>query len=298
MFELRVLNGLHEGAALPLSGDKWSIGNASDSELQLCDNGIKPHHCQLSRTEEGWYVSSVDGIICNRDGKRYTTLTELQPGEIFTLDGVWLRLSDASMPWEDVSLPAETITTNKVTQAANIKIKKKFLPRWMQITTVSLLLLLTFTVTSWILQASIAQENKNESVSIKPQLVDTVALRSVLEQKLREREMLAHVRLVTSPHGIVMEGELLPEQLKILQRMVRLVNDNYQLGVTLQDNTHEKTFTLPFRIIQITSGSHANIVIEGGQRLFVGDEHDGLRLTAITADQVQFAGRENLAVKW
>ena len=51
-------------------------------------------------------------------------------------------------------------------------------------------------------------------------------------------------------------------------------------------------------IVQITAGPHANIVTEDGQRLFVGDERNGLRLTGITADSVQFGGKENIAVKW
>ncbi|SQA96503.1 type III secretion apparatus protein, YscD/HrpQ family [Cedecea neteri] len=61
MYELRVLNGLHEGAALPLSGECWQLGNAADSDLQLNDGGIKASHAQLSRSAEGWLLTPMEG---------------------------------------------------------------------------------------------------------------------------------------------------------------------------------------------------------------------------------------------
>lgn len=301
MFELRVLNGLHEGAALPLSGDRWTLGNASGCELQLCDNGIKPHHCLLTHSAEGWLITPQEGSLCNRDGEAITAPLLLQPGDIFTLVGVWLSLSDASTPWgvaPAVPAASPVVSDDRVPSAKSKMGWSRFLPRWAQIATVSLLLLLALTVTSWVLQPGMAQQNESENRFIKPQLADTAALRSVVEQKLRERELLHQVQLTPSPNGITLAGDLSPEQLKITRRMVKMIKDNYQLGVALDDETRVKSVNLPFRIIQITAGSHANIVTDGGQRLFVGDERDGLRLTAITADQVQFAGQENITVKW
>ena len=55
---------------------------------------------------------------------------------------------------------------------------------------------------------------------------------------------------------------------------------------------------LPFRIVQITTGSRANIVTDDGQRLFIGDEVDELRLVSITGNQIEFSGRENIKVSW
>ena len=33
MYELRVLDGLHQGAALPLFGEQWSLGANADADL-------------------------------------------------------------------------------------------------------------------------------------------------------------------------------------------------------------------------------------------------------------------------
>lgn len=318
MFELRVLNGLHEGAALPLSGKQWSIGNAAERELQLCDSGIKPRHCVLELTRQGWQISPDEGGISNQQGERITMPFLLQPGEIFMLSGIWLSLDEASTPWLKEQPPPQltaagpasspddapstgqkTPPTLQKTPAQRDKpLFARLLPRWAQITALSLLLLLTFTITSWVLQPGVAQPNVDETQLIKPRLPDTIALRTVLEQKLRERELWSTVHLVTSAQGITLSGELPPEQLPIMRRMVSMVRADYALGVVLIDETTLKTVNLPFQIVQITSGSHANIVTEGGQRLFIGDERDGLRLTAITADRVEFAGREKITVKW
>ena len=37
MFELRVLEGLNQGAALPLFGEQWSLGCHADADLLLND---------------------------------------------------------------------------------------------------------------------------------------------------------------------------------------------------------------------------------------------------------------------
>jgi hypothetical protein len=44
MFELRVMSGLHQGAALPLIGDRWVVGAQEDSDLVLYDPGILTQH--------------------------------------------------------------------------------------------------------------------------------------------------------------------------------------------------------------------------------------------------------------
>jgi len=47
MFELRVLDGQHQGAALPLFGEQWSMGAHPDTDLSLYDPGIAEWHVWL-----------------------------------------------------------------------------------------------------------------------------------------------------------------------------------------------------------------------------------------------------------
>jgi len=301
MFELRVLNGLQEGAALPLSGKLWSIGNAAERELQLTDNGIEPLHCQLALTTEGWKLTPCAGSVGHHQGEKSDLPLLLQPGDIFTLNGIWLSLEDAATPWKQAPSPVIALAAQGNTPPATIAAQMRFaslLPRWAQIAAMALLLLLTVTITSWILQPSMAQQNAGESLNVRPLLKDNAALRQVLVQKLRERELWPQVQLISSNKGITLSSELSQEQLSVVHRMVKAIRVKYQLGVALNDDTRLKNITLPFRIIQITAGLRANILTEGGQRLFIGDERDGFRLTEITDDHVTFTGRENITVKW
>ena len=44
MYELRVLDGQRQGAALPLFGEQWSIGAQADADLVLNDPGVAEQH--------------------------------------------------------------------------------------------------------------------------------------------------------------------------------------------------------------------------------------------------------------
>jgi len=313
MFELRVLNGLHEGAALPLCGNLWWIGNAVDSDLQLCDSGIKSRHCLLMHQDDEWQLQAEEGVVCNREGERQTMPFTLVAGDIFTLNGVWISLESAEAQWasgpvvhplSQPVMPALQAASNDTRRAA-VPVKKslikRLLPPWAQITAVSLMLLFAITVTSWILQPGMADQSSDTPAQIsKPRLDDKASMQAVVDHMLRERQLNNVVKIDASQQGIILNGALTKEQLPIVQRMVDSVENTYQLGVPLINDTAARATTLPFRITQITDGSRANIVTDDGQRLFVGDEHDGFRLVRISANEVQFSGQDNsdITVNW
>lgn len=62
IFELRVLSGLHQGAALPLFGECWSIGASEEADLGLYDPGVHVRHAQLQRTGEHWSLQAQEGL--------------------------------------------------------------------------------------------------------------------------------------------------------------------------------------------------------------------------------------------
>src|ERR1700712_3858590 len=103
MFELRVLTGLHQGAALPLVGEHWGIGADADQDLALHDPGVEQLHCRLQRQGEGWLLNAADGSIADEEGHLHAS-TLLSPNTAFVLGSVWLCVSPAQDPWP--SLPA------------------------------------------------------------------------------------------------------------------------------------------------------------------------------------------------
>ena len=68
---------------------------------------------------------------------------------------------------------------SKPAPAARRSLLARILPRWAQIFTLSSLMLLTFTIFSWVLQPGIAQQNSDEEPQIKPAITNSNELRSV-----------------------------------------------------------------------------------------------------------------------
>ncbi|WP_338564739.1 hypothetical protein [Erwinia sp. E_sp_W01_6] len=97
---------------------------------------------------------------------------------------------------------------------------------------------------------------------------------------------------------LILNGELSKEKLQILERMLVRFQAQYNVLPKLVNNTREYSAKLPFRIVQITTGKRANVVTDAGDRLFIGDQVDELRLVAITSSEIEFAGREHIKVNW
>lgn len=304
MHELRVLSGQQKGAALPLIGQQWIIGSVELCDLLLDDQHIAPCHAELRFQHDQWLLLPAEGKIA---GHEQAESIEILPDTPFQLADVILMIQAADMPWPALSPATKppqksgeirsdsvvaTVTPLPVTKASH-----QLFPRWVRIAAVSMMVLLMITVTSWILQPGYARpESTNEQV--KPRLADSVMLSERLSHLLRERDLQRDVHLVRHQDEVVLEGSLDEEQRQQLERLLKTLRQDYDLGVRLRNNTVESRARLPFRIVQITAGPRANIVTENGRRLFIGDEEEGLRLVAITPSQVQFAGRSNVTVKW
>jgi type III secretion protein D len=68
------------------------------------------------------------------------------------------------------------------------------------------------------------------------------------------------------------------------------------IGMNIQHPTEQAN--RPATGVVTDKGVYANIVTESGQRMFIGDEIDQLRLVAINSDSIEFAGRENISMNW
>ncbi|KOC91408.1 type III secretion protein [Winslowiella iniecta] len=283
MFELRVLSGLHSGAALPLSGDSWLIGQAETSDLLLTDPGIEAQHGVLHRADDSWQLQQQETV-------------ELVVGEPFELGSVWLCVAAADMPWSTVTPPPVVAAPAAAPEIPATTVGKNGFPRWLTALMFSLMLLLTFTVVSWILQPTVAQTEVSQSM--RKQLDTPNEIRAPLLTMLRERDLAGAVTVVNSKKSVTLKGKLSKEQMQVFNRMLGRFNAEYMTGLPLDNQVVPLKIELPFRIVQITTGSRANIVTDDGQRLFIGDEVDDLRLVSITDNRIEFNGRDTIRVSW
>lgn len=307
MHELRVLTGLHRGAALPLCGEQWWIGAAEDADLALFDPGIKDRHCQLIKTPQSWMVKALEGPLNDNEGQRCEQLNDLQPGTAFAVGHIWLSIVNAATPWpEDKSEPSQTMgpaidpdaaPAAEQTDAEQQTPEKKPLPLWAKLAYLVLILLLVIMLGSWILNTSIASPSAPPMPG-KPPLITVKPTRQIIARMLLVRGLNKQIYLTSDSQSLTLNGRVTEDDAQRLQRMMKTFYRHYDVRLAIHNNVSAVSAQLPFNIVQITSGAHANIVTDRGQRMFIGDEVDQLRLVAINSDSIEFGGRENIRVKW
>lgn len=309
MFELRVLTGLHRGAALPLCGNAWRLGAADDADLVLYDPGIAPYHSQLEKTADGWTLSAQDGSVCNAEGHAVEHIDALPPGTPFALGQIWLCIVAAETPWPDENDPApiaeESIpSADRVANVAPahppspITTSASRLPLWAKASYLLLGTLLLVMVGSWQLQESVAMPAAPSPQDTRKPLGTLPQLESTLRVMLQERELSAAVKVAAYQDRITLTGQIVPDEQKKLERMLVQLHQRYRTALSVDNRTQLKTEQLPFQIVQVTSGSRANVVTADGQRFFIGDEIDNLRLVRIDEHQIEFGGRQQITVNW
>ncbi|WP_061800125.1 EscD/YscD/HrpQ family type III secretion system periplasmic domain-containing protein [Serratia ficaria] len=290
MFELRVLSGYHCGAALPLSGASWCIGGDPQADLRLDGVDLAGLSYLLGCDDGVWRLSAEPA------SQETWTLEVDTP---FQLADVWLCVARAETPWHEAAAllaPAEASPTPSEASPAPPPVVRRRLSSAMRGLVLGLFLLLSITVASWILQPTMAQTSAGEGRTDSWNNVEE--LRAPLQQQLRERELLKQIRISKQGDGLLLSGELSKPQMAVFERMMAHFYAHYGAAAPVRIAVRPQEKKLPFRIVQVTTGQRANIVTEDGQRVFIGDEIAGLRLAAITDDQIEFSGRDPLTVKW
>lgn len=321
MFELRVLSGLHQGAALPLIGDEWNIGSDAEQDLALHDPGVEQLHCQLQRDGEHWRMNAAGGQIGDQEGHQHDT-AEVTPNIAFVLGSVWLCVSAAEDDWP--TLPALIQPPPKAEQPEpepapttppleKVESRSRVLNRT---TGIVVGVLLGIAGSAWSLTRSSGPEPMAAAAAIQPpvqntakakaiaapthkkiQLVNVDDTRRQLSTMLSDR-LLSEVNVQETAEGLTLSGNLKPESQVVYQRMLQRFEDRYDSPVALIDNVTASSSGLPFTIVQIMSGPHAHLVTADGHRLYVGDELNGLRLTRIDDNRIQFDGERRYEVSW
>jgi type III secretion protein D len=331
MFELRVLTGLHQGAALPLVGEQWLIGSDAEQDLALHDPGVEQLHCRLQRLGDSWTLNAEQGAIRDDEGHALP-ITELTPNAAFVLGSVWLCVSPAEDAWP--SVPAviapepqrrevpktEEEPAHTAPPLEKVEARSRVLNRT---TGIVIGLLIGIAGSAWGLTRSassgpelaVAQVTTASSgqppakadaparTAAKPltskriQLADTEETRRQLNTMLSER-LLSDVNVQVTPEGLALSGNLKEESLLVYQRMLQRFKDRYDSPIALIDNVSTSRTGLPFVIVQIMSGPHAHLVTADGHRLYIGDELEGLRLTRIDDKRISFDGDRKYEVNW
>lgn len=313
MFELRVLNGLHQGAALPLIGQQWLIGSDAEQDLALFDVGIAALHCRLNRSDEGWTLLAEQGLVRDEEGHSHS-VTALTPNAPFVLGTVWLCLAPAQDDW--AAVPAQPTVESSpdddpAPSAQPSPPLEKVISRSRGLNRTSGVivgLLVGIVGSAWGLShstapasetapaASVASSHAAASPS-RIKLATVEDARRTLNTLLGER-MLSGVTVQTTAEGLALTGGVKDESLEVYQRMLQRFKDQYDSPVPILDKVSNAQAGLPFVIVQIMSGPMAHLVTNDGHRLYIGDELDGMKLTKIDEQHIEFEGDHHYEVRW
>lgn len=306
MYELRVLNGLHRGAALPLIGDHWLVGSDEQHDLLLQDPGIARRHCRLTRNGELWCLEAEDGSLLDEQGQPCDSLNALVAEQTFRLGTVLLSIMPSSAQWPAVVEPPpagepappgfnESTAGPQETPAPSRPAMRPALHKRLAIAGI----VVTLAGSAWALTTPDPVSPSRPSAQPRePAALSAKDTAEKLQAMLRDRELRDTVSVTTTAEGIVLKGALTPEQLALYKRMLERFGRDQRSEVAVLDQVKPFGRKLPFDIVQITSGKRAHVVLADSRRLFLGDEVDGLRLTKIDKDHVEFDGEEHYEVKW
>lgn len=306
MFELRVLTGLHQGAALPLIGDEWSIGSSNGADLALYDPGIRDHHCLLRLVDDSWSLTSKDGQVTDSEGHKVEAIATLQPGTPFALNGVWLSVVSANTEWPENERQAPTTESEPDFAPVPLSAERDghlphpvAPPRSLMGPLLLLGALLLFLV------ALIWGLNRQDPVPVKPlprartELKDAAAVRQVLEGMLKERELQNRISLVEEQGKIFLKGRFDDDDLlQLTERMLLRFEQQYRSPLQVLSALPAATDVLPFSIVQISKARLPNVLTSDGRRLFLGDEVAGVRLVDISEHKVVFEGERRVELNW
>lgn len=289
LFELRVLSGLHEGAALPLFGECWSIGAHQDADLELYDPGVAARHARLHGMAGRWTVQAQEGLLQDDTGTVRAQIADLAPGRAFAIGGIRLCVADTQSAWLDK--PADAVAQPGAPIPAGSKSK------WLApgiLVLVPILMAL-----AWQPMGSVpALAPQPSPASNKRQLETAAQVHQQLLKMLIERDLGNTVRLQVAADRITLGGDVGQDSLALVTRMLERFEVQFETPVTIVNQVQQTSTVLPFRIVQIIGGQKAHVVLADGRRLFFGDEVQGLRLTAIDNRRVLFEGRQRHEVNW
>ncbi|WLG48091.1 FHA domain-containing protein [Pseudomonas sp. FP1742] len=321
LYELRVLTGLHRGAALPLSGAEWSIGSSSDADLALYDTGIKHRHCLLRLVDSTWSLTGQEGVVTDNEGHRVEAIATLQPDTPFALNGVWLSVVSANTDWlEDETVTAEQAPPDKPTIVSeqpdgsqeqpellsmNAQRDETTYPQPRRQPPSLIASVLMISGLALFLGILLWAFNRQAPVPAAPppatkvKLADAQEVRKVVLKMLQQRDLQNRITLTEEPGKILLHGNFAEDDLlQLTERMLLRFERQYQSPIQVQSALPVATPILPFTVAQISNGRLAHIVTNDGRRLFLGDEVDGMRLVEINDHRVIFEGERRVELSW
>ncbi|MES2075945.1 MAG: hypothetical protein V4462_10060, partial [Pseudomonadota bacterium] len=124
------------------------------------------------------------------------------------------------------------------------------------------------------------------------------ALRGAFRKRLADADLLKRFDLDLQDQQWLMKAALDDEEADRFARILSGFVKQQRIDFHISAKIGSGESMLPFKIQQVISGANASLVTQDGERIYVGDEYQGVRLVAIQANQLSFSGKRKIEVKW
>ncbi|MET3133333.1 type III secretion protein D [Oxalobacteraceae bacterium GrIS 1.11] len=334
MYELRILNGLHRGATLPLDTHAITIGTGEDADVVMADHGIAAEHAVLSRAGQGWLLSAAGGQIYAADQRQPQTVLELGAGDLARIGDIWLMIALESARWETPpALPEPEPDFDPRAMAAEAEAEAaRALPaapppaagkaagrraprRRLGIALFTLTMLggaTAYALTSRPappertfapakpdpLRAAAPEAAGKPAESLALKAPDAAELAKLFRKRLEDAELLNRFDLKLDPNSWSMQAQLDDDETARFERILTSFIKEHHITFPVSAKAVTAEAMLPFKIGQVISSANPSMVTQDGARLYVGDEYRGVRVVAIQKNRLTFFGKRKIEVDW
>ncbi|MCB5361988.1 hypothetical protein CSB62_23665 [Vibrio splendidus] len=300
MLELRVLNGVHKGAILPLLEDTITIGSSETCDLAVYESGIEPIHLTLRFDGKACALVHQNGYVLDITNAAIDIGQIMLPNSPFRIGRTWFVYTDSDEAWLDENGPtpksdiAEQGTKVPPAIAHNVKGRSR---KWI-LASMAVLVLLFGGIMTALLPA---RSDELSIIEIKPSIpeLDATGVMKQLSEMLEERGLKSMINVeLRNEMNVAIRGRLDLTSSEVLNRMLRRFKRTFITQVRIDDQVIVTEHGLPFEVNTIVVGKTPHVVTNTQDIIFLGDEKEGYRLVDINEDRVIFDGVSRVEVAW
>ncbi|HEX6705249.1 MAG TPA: FHA domain-containing protein [Albitalea sp.] len=319
-----MLSGLHRGAALGIATDEMTIGASPEADILVADPGIAACHARIRREGPSLVLEPAEGKVHDAAGAELGAAVVVVRGSVFRLDQVWIGFFAEEDPWLDAlpqAVVPESVDVRREPEPASEPVLPSPLMRLAARLTMRqwayaacALVALGMLGTFWSLlrgkedglivkRTGTAAAKAIASASAVPEgpsaaRISDADLQRIFRQQLADRSILEKLDVDFGANVWSVTGALDDEERARLERMVTAFKTKYAPPTPIKITIVPWSEMLPFRVVQITSGKTASVLLDTGERLFVGDTAREYRLVAVEPGKAVFQGKRRIEVAW
>lgn len=323
MLEIRILNGLHQGASLALDEERIILGSSLEADIEVLDPGIKERHCAIEylKDRKTWFVQSLEGDMSVGFDNKRANVIEVAQDLVIKIGSIHVGFFDSEEAWDLEKYARPEVLQLGTKRKAGLPLND--FKVYFGITAIAgSLLTYSFAddghsndVKNHPLiakKAEVAQVVSSNSTSTNVASVDnstttsgaldepeafSLDVEAELKHMLRQRGLHKKVSVAKADDKWKLSGALSEDELATTSRMIARFEVTYP-QIDLVDDTKPLNRTLPFEIRSVSSGMYAHVLTTEGQRVYVGESVHGFTLKKIEKDKILFSGEHDVELLW